>query len=184
MNRDGHHSPIPEQDVVALVRDIRRLGRRLLSIDAISDPQVQSALHQLDRQVAGVISPGNGRHRLATAGPGSLTQSEPVRDTRGYHLKPNPLAATTSAQLVSALRQYRGWAGNIPYRQMAARAQQAVAHSTMFVALNSAELPALKVVIAIILGCGGSVDDQQKFATAWRRINSGNLGPPGIEILD
>lgn len=175
---------MPERDVAGLIRDIRRLGRRLLSVDALSDPQVQAALHQLDRQVADVISPGRGRHRLAGGGTDALTPSEPVRDMHGYNLRPNPLTATTGSELVKALRQYRAWAGNVSYRQMAARAQQAVAHSTMFVSLNSSELPALKVVIAIIAGCGGSLDDQQKFATAWRRINSGNLGPPEIDLMD
>lgn len=184
MNREGHHSPMPERDVTGLVRDIRRLGRRLLSVGAINDPQVQAALHQLDRQVADVISPGRGRHRLLSGGLDAVAPSEAIRDTRGYNLKPNPLTATTSAEFVKALRQYRAWAGNVPYRQMAARAQQTVAHSTLFVALNSNELPALKVVIAIIVGCGGSIDDQQKFATAWRRINSGHLGAPEIDLMD
>jgi hypothetical protein len=55
---------------------------------------------------------------------------------------------------------------------MANRAHQQVAHSTMFKALHNNELPPLRVVMAIVEGCGGHDDDQASFATAWRRIAS------------
>jgi hypothetical protein len=59
---------------------------------------------------------------------------------------------------------------------MAAQARQAVAHSTMYAVLNSDnELPKLKVVIAIIAGCGGGDEEQRAWATAWRRIALGKL---------
>jgi hypothetical protein len=58
-----------------------------------------------------------------------------------------------------------------------------VAHSTMCVALKSDTLPGLKVVIAIVAGCGGGDDDQQVFATAWRRISSGTAGARGLRLV-
>jgi hypothetical protein len=149
---------------------------------ALNDPQVKTALLQLDRLMALALGPSRGRHRQQGIGADILARPEPVRDAWGYDLKPSPLTARTSAEFVTALRDYRAWAGKPPYRLMAARAQQCVAYSTMCVALNSGDLPALKVVIAIIVGCGGGSDDQEKFVTAWRRISSGNLGPPEIQL--
>lgn len=185
MNREDQHRSQPEgreRDVTSLVRDIRRLGRRLVSPAALNDPQVKSALLQLDRLVATALGTSHGRHRVQGAGAEVLTRPEPVRDAWGYDLKPNPLEATTSAEFVNALRDYRVWAGKPSFRLMAARAQQFVAHSTMCVALNSSDLPALKVVTAIVVGCGGGSEDQEKFVTAWRRINSGDFGSSGIQL--
>jgi hypothetical protein len=101
----------------------------------------------------------------------------PVRDVDGYNLRPDPMAATTAGELVAALREYRAWADNPPYRKMAAQARQVVGHSTMYAALkNDTELPRLKVVIAIIAGCGGDDEEQRAWATAWRRISMGKHG--------
>lgn len=159
------------QDVAALVSDINRFGRQMQSRQALlSNPHVKSALTQLDRQLAGALGQSHGRHRVLT---NNARTSEVVSDTWGYNLKPNPLQASTATELISALRRYRKWAGNTPFRKMAAKARFEVAHSTMCVALNGTELPPLKVVIAIVVGCGGSSDDQERFATAWRRIDSG-----------
>ena len=59
---------------------------------------------------------------------------------------------------------------------MADKARQAVAPSTMCTVLkNGTELPKLKVVIAIIAGCGGDDEEQRAWATAWRRIALGKL---------
>lgn len=49
---------------------------------------------------------------------------------------------------------------------MAERARWDVAHSTMWVALNSDTLPKLKVVLAIVAGCGSGHDDQKAFTPA------------------
>jgi hypothetical protein len=99
----------------------------------------------------------------------------PVRDAEGYDLKPNPLTARTPAGLVAALREYRAWAGSPPLRKMAATAREKVAYTTMWSALNGAELPKFHVVMAIVQGCGGSQEDLRAFATAHRRINLGKL---------
>ena len=102
-----------------------------------------------------------------------------IRDAEGYNLQPDPLAATTPTELVAALREYRAWADSPPYRAIAAQAHQAVAHSTIYTALNNdTELPRLKVVIAIIAGCGGDDAQQRTWATAWRRIALGKLDAP------
>jgi hypothetical protein len=42
--------------------------------------------------------------------------------------------------------------------------------STLNTALRSDELPALPVVLAVISACGGSDEDQSRFATAWREL--------------
>jgi hypothetical protein len=105
---------------------------------------------------------------------------EPVLDAEGYNLKPNPLTASTAAELVATLREYRAWAGSPPFRRMAAQARHKVAYTTMWNALNGDELPKFDVVLAIIQGCGGSQEDLRAFATAHRRINLGKLGSEGL----
>jgi hypothetical protein len=167
-----------ERGRVELAAEIRRL-RQQLSPDALSDPRIRAELAELDRQVASALDHSRGRHRLPAGAAAPSVALGPVRDADGYNLKPDPLQAQTAAELVRALRQYRAWSGNTPFRQMAAQARQRVAHSTMCVALKSEELPGLKVLLAIVAGCGGSQSDQQKFATSWRRINDRSLTGPG-----
>ncbi len=159
-----------------LAAEISSLKQRL-SPEVLRDPRIRAELAELDKQVAAALEESRGRHRLPAGAAVPAASPEPVRDADGYNLKPDPLSAQTAAELVEALRQYRAWAGNTPFRQMAARARQRVAHSTMCVALKNDELPGLKVVLAIVAGCGGGQPDQEKFATAWRRINSGMTTP-------
>jgi hypothetical protein len=173
--RPGHET---ERGPAELAAEIRRL-RQQLSPEALSDSRIRAELAELDRQVASALDHSRGRHRLPAGAVAPAVAPGPVRDADGFNLKPDPLAAQTAAELVRALRQYRAWSGNTPFRQMAAQARQRVAHSTMCVALKSEELPGLKVVLAIVAGCGGSQSDQQKFATAWRRINDGSLAGLG-----
>jgi len=111
-------------------------------------------------------------------GPRSRTRFQkavPVCDAEGYDLKPNPLTAKTPAELVTALREYRTWAGTPPLRDMAAIARPKVAHTTMWSALNGSGLPKFQVVMAIVQGCGGSQEDLRAFATAYRRISLGKF---------
>lgn len=114
--------------------------------------------------------------RLRSSVRSRLGVPEPVLDAEGYDLKPDPLAAKTAVELVTALREYRVWVGSPSFRRMAARAHHMVAYSTMWNALHGDELPKFDVVVAIIQGCGGSRDDLRAFATAHRRINLGKLG--------
>jgi hypothetical protein len=105
-------------------------------------------------------------------------------DTAGHDLKPDPLAARTPAELVDALRSYRVWAGEPSFRDMANQAGQVVAASTLCTALKNDGLPPLKVVVAIVTGCGGSTEDQERFATAWRRLRLGISGDrPLLQIV-
>lgn len=108
---------------------------------------------------------------------------EPVRDAEGFDLRPDPLVARTPTELVVALRHYREWAGKPSFRVMAGRARQKAAASTLCTALRGDEMPRLHVVVAVIAGCGGGEEDQRRFATAWRRIQLGQLdaGPAASE---
>jgi hypothetical protein len=161
-----------ERRQARLVADIRRLRYQLASPDALANPLVYAELNELYKQVWSAQDRRAGRHRLQAQ---ARQAAEPVQDAMGFNLKPDPLTATTSAELVARLREYRQWAGDPPFRKIAAQARQKVAHSTIFVALNSDELPSLKVVVAVIAGCGGGEEDQRAFATAWRRVKTGKL---------
>jgi hypothetical protein len=109
-----------------------------------------------------------GKHRSA-GGPAGTRQ---VADATGFDLKPDPLTVRTPAEFITRLWQYKAWSGDPSWRKMAARAGQAVVHSTMHSAMNSTTLPSFEVVKAIIIGCGGSEEDLRAFVTAWRRLAS------------
>lgn len=65
----------------------------------------------------------------------------------------------------------RIWAGNPSFRKMAQRCGRRAAPSTMCTVLGRDELPErLEVIEAIVMGCGGSDDDRQRFASTWRRL--------------
>ena len=157
-----------------LVAEIRWLRHQLACSDALRNPSVYAELNELYTQVWSVQEQRAGKHRLA-AQAGHVRA--PVRDAAGFDLRPDPLTAATNAELVARLRQYRQWAGDPPFRAIAAQAGQIVAHSTIYVALNSDELPSLKVVLAVVAGCGGSEEDQRAFATAWRRLKAATPEP-------
>lgn len=177
--RDGD-----DQNLVALVWDIRRIGKKLQSAQTVNHPRVRFALNQLDEQLASVLGESRGRHRLAMAGMTAPIDEGAAQKTIDAAPKPNPQTATTAAELVIALRQYRAWAGNVTFRQMAARARYVVPHAAMCIALNdTSKLPALNVVTAIIAGCGGDANDQEMLTKAWRRIESGRIGPPAGRSL-
>ena len=77
----------------------------------------------------------------------------------------------TPAELAAALREFRMWAGNPSFREMAQRSGRQAGASTMCEVLNRDELPErLSVVEAIIAGCGGGEADRRRFATAWRKL--------------
>jgi hypothetical protein len=104
-------------------------------------------------------------------------------------LCPDPLMADTAAELVDTLRRYRIWAGEPSFRQMAVDSHQLAAASTLCAALNGEALPTLDVVQGVVIGCGGSEEDQKRFAAAWRRIRLGQassgtaIARSGLRIL-
>ena len=98
-------------------------------------------------------------------------RARPTPDVPGQDQRPNPRRARTSAEFVEALRQFRIWAGNPSFRDMARNCDHQMGYSTMCAVLRKDELPRrLEIVEAIITGCGGSDEDRQRFATAWRRL--------------
>jgi hypothetical protein len=111
--------------------------------------------------------------REAAARKGRRTQLEPlpVIDDHGAVLRPDPSTATNPGQFMAALRQYRRWAGNPSYRVMSDRVGGHPVASTIQTMLARNELPTrLEAVDAVIRGCGGTPEDRQKFATAWRLL--------------
>jgi len=86
----------------------------------------------------------------------------------GYgDLRPEPLAHT-AAEFVAALRQFRIWSGEPSFRTMASRSSRPA--STLAAALNADTLPPMETMIAVIIGCNGSIEDQREYTTAWRQI--------------
>jgi hypothetical protein len=95
----------------------------------------------------------------------------PAQDAPGCSLRPDPTGSRSAAQLMEALRQFRTWAGNPSYRDMARMCNGRPAASTMCKALSGEGLPArFEVIDAVIVACGGAEEDRERFATAWRRL--------------
>jgi RNA polymerase sigma factor (sigma-70 family) len=84
----------------------------------------------------------------------------------------DPLRARTAAELVDTLRELRRRAGEPSFREIASHARPHVAPSTIATALNGTRLPTLRVVTALVTGCGGGKEDLDAFTTAWRRVHS------------
>lgn|GEM_PF-6126805 len=175
-----------ERKYARLAAELRWLRRQLTGPDALDNPSVYAELNELFNLVWSAREQRAGRHRLQ--GQAQYVHA-PVRDAAGFDLKPDPLTARTGGDLVARLREYREWAGDPPFRKIAAQARQEVAHSTIYTALKGEGLPSLQVVLAIVAGCGGGEADQQAFATAWRRVKSGRLdasprsGPTALRIM-
>ena len=97
-----------------------------------------------------------------------------VPDAPGLSLCPDAGAAHTPAEFMDALRTYRIWAGQPSYRVMENvvrnQCSRHYASSTLHAALTGSELPALPLVQAVIVACGGSDAHQQMFTSAWRRL--------------
>jgi hypothetical protein len=95
----------------------------------------------------------------------------PEGTTCGRTRLPAGRRATSSRRSAASV----AWAGDPSFRAMAARSGQRVAASTLCAALGKDELPRQEVVLAVIAGCGGQEEDVRRYATAWRRIRSGNF---------
>jgi len=168
---DGQDDPQSAADLEAsaAATTIAGLRWRLRRQEVLEHPKVRSELQKLEDQLADQLGQDgrpSGRHRTT----GEEITGQQIGDAAGFDLKPDPLEATTPAEFIDALRQYKLWSGDPSWRQMAKRAGQAVVHSTMYAAMNGDGLPKFEVVKAIVIGCGGGEDDLSSFASAWRRI--------------
>jgi hypothetical protein len=170
-----------EREATATATVIAGLRWRLRRPETIEHPRVRTELRKLEEQVTAQLAhsaEAAGRHRA----PDDQALSPQIADAAGFDLKPNPLTATTPAEYLDALWRYRAWSGDPSWRAMAKRAGQAVVHSTMYAAMNGDALPKLDVVKAIIIGCGGGEDDLTVFVTAWRRIATGRVQRPSVDV--
>jgi DNA-binding SARP family transcriptional activator/transcriptional regulator with XRE-family HTH domain len=111
-----------------------------------------------------------GRHPARADGPASPGPGQAIPDSPGAGLCPDPAAAQTTADLLAALSRFRIWAGEPSFQDMQRLSEPTTAASTMCTALGSGKLPSLRVVRAIITGCGGTPEQVQAFAATWRRI--------------
>jgi hypothetical protein len=172
--RGSQDNPAETIDVARIVAGLRW---RLQHQEILEDPRVLSELRKLYQQVAEQLEsadPNPGRHRSSA---GNEISSQ-IGDAPGFDLKPDPLAATTPAEFIQALWQFKAWFGDPSWRKMAKRAGQAAVHSTMYTAMKGDVLPKLEVVKAIIIGCGGGEDDLRLFASAWRRLDAARTQHP------
>ncbi len=154
----GAEPPV-DPEVTELVGALQKVGRQLQSRRALDHPRVRAALGQFDEELSVVLGESRGRHR------GTLKDSG------------RTAAAENSSDFVRALRDYHLSHGNIPFREVARRARHIVTHSTICVALNGDALPSLEVVIAIVVGCGGSAADQERFVAAWHHLRKAGYEP-------
>jgi hypothetical protein len=97
-----------------------------------------------------------------------------LEDATGYDLKPDPLTAETPIGLVDQMRQFRIWSGDLALRELVRRGNGAFALSTLSKVLSGTALPPLDLLQHFIRACGGSVDDVQRWSTAWRQIRMGD----------
>jgi len=96
-------------------------------------------------------------------------------------LPADPGTAKTPGEFIEALRQFRVWAGNPSFHDLAKRCgERGPVASTICRLLEHEQLPArFEVVDSVIAACGGTDEDRQRFATAWRRPTLPERKPGG-----
>ena len=165
---EGCSQAATEVEAIATATVIAGLRSRLRKQEILEHPKVVSELRKLEQQLGaqlGYADRNPGRHRSEDDAWIDQRPSDAAGD-----LMPNPCTATTPAEFIQALWQYKAWSGDPSWRRMATRAGQAVVHSTMYAAMNGDVLPKFDVVRAIIIGCGGGDDDLESYTRAWQRI--------------
>jgi hypothetical protein len=112
-----------------------------------------------------------------SAEPDGAAQADPpftppaIPDLRGHDQRPNPLRAATPAAFVATMRAHHAWAGNPSLREMERRCAKQISYSTFRTMLHSESIPAkLSSVGTFVRVLGGTTEDLQRWATAWRRI--------------
>jgi hypothetical protein len=159
---------------------LRRLALREFELARLKAARAQATIENTRASAANTAGP------TQTARPRTRPRRlrAAVLDIPGENLRPDPAAAQNPAELIEALGRFRVWAGNPSYRDMAARSGQRIGVSTMWRALRGRELPLrLEVIDAIVEGCGGSEEDRQRFATAWRRLTMGTSTAEASPLL-
>lgn len=152
-----------------------RVGRRQREVNKQfldAEAELEQAFRQVDSgdPVTSAASPP-----APAAEPPSRCRP-PAADAKGFSLKPDPLRVTSAAELVEALNKWRIWAGDVSFRTMARESGRASA-SAICTALGRTSLPGLQVVLAVVEGCGGTEQDRESWATAWRLLRSGQITP-------
>jgi hypothetical protein len=167
------------RDMVEQLKANRHEFQRALAACERQRAEAEQAAEVLrDRAAQAAAALAQAREELAMTRAREAALAERARtrralpDAGGYDgLRPDPLRAGTPAELIGALREFRTWAGNPSYRDMALRSGRRAGASTMCTLLCGTELPDRLVVIdAIVEGCGGTEEDRQRFATAWRKL--------------
>ncbi|MFC4562507.1 hypothetical protein ACFO4E_11645 [Nocardiopsis mangrovi] len=123
------------------------------------------------RLVAETAESADPRHGVRDGG-GQPPRPRPpaVRDIEGHDQRPDPMQATTIGAYVGAMRELQAWA-DLSYRDLERFCGGVCAYSTFWKALrDDTRLPKLVLVNALVVACGGTEDDYQRWATAWRRI--------------
>jgi len=123
--------------------------------------------HELHQRIQNDAELGSTSKAAAAASPREIVSDG---DAAWLGQKPDPCQAKTAPELVEALRAFRVWAGEPAYREMARRAAGRAAASTLHAALKRNHLPGLQVVTALVIGCGGTEEDQRQFTEAWQGI--------------
>lgn len=169
------------RDIPGLSETGLKTLRALLGACGITDPeQVITWTYALTRAWAPLGSPPPvpaERHRSKPAGQDGNRPAPAVPDAPGFDLCPDPLTARTAAEFVTALSQFRIWAGEPSFREMERLSDPKVASATMCTALGgdklvpgSCKLPSQRVVRAIVTACGGTPGHLEAFITARRMI--------------
>src|ERR1700690_196657 len=103
----GRRPTANEAEATTTATIIAGLRPRLWRQDILRHPLVRDELQKLLEEVAvllGQVDPRPGRHRSS-----AVNMPGQVSDAQGHDLKPDPLAATTPAEFITALWQYRAW---------------------------------------------------------------------------
>ena len=151
-----------EREIVARQRARITQDRKAIEVEARELSRLRADLMRRE---------GALRETLEREGRRAHTEPLPVIADHGEVLRPDPSDAETPTRFMAMLRQYRQWAGNPSYRMISQRAGGSPVASTIQAMLARNELPPrLDGIDAVIRGCGGTLEDREKFATAWRRL--------------
>ncbi|WP_393916756.1 hypothetical protein [Halostreptopolyspora alba] len=132
--------------------------------------------------VEGSESPPVAPARPAPSTP-VLTRPHTIHDLEGYDQRPDPMLATTPAEFVQKMREFRAWSGDWSFRDLEAFSG-GTPSSTFHAALANDQLPKLSLVGKFITACGGDEAEVQRWTTAWRRLRMAAEGDDRAETTE